>query len=97
MLSSQSVYVLRPLHLVGWAAEKPASFKAGVVAFSCSEPHGKFSQQILPLVVFGGLWCLLIKHLSVYWAVDPQYSFEVVWAGDLRLSCVYSLDHSASD
>jgi hypothetical protein len=73
-------------YLVGSAGEKPASFgQAGVVAFSCSEPHGKFSQQILPLVVFGGLWCLIIKHLSVYWAVDPQYSFG--WFGPVI--CAY--------
>jgi exosortase len=32
-------------------------------------------QRILPLVLFGALWCLLIKHLSVHWAVNPQYSF----------------------
>jgi exosortase len=57
------------------------------VAFSCSEPHRRFSQQILPLVVFGGLWCLLIKHLSVYWAVDPQYSFG--WFGPVI--CAYLL------
>ena len=32
-------------------------------------------QRILPLVLFGTLWYLLIKHLSVRWAVNPQYSF----------------------
>jgi exosortase len=32
-------------------------------------------QRILPLVLFGALWYLLIKHLSVHWAVNPQYSF----------------------
>src|SRR6266403_3112127 len=46
--------------------------------------HGKFLQQILPLVVFGGLWYMLIKHLSVYWAVDPQYSFG--WFGPVICS-----------
>ena len=51
-----------------------------------SEPHNRmfgtrrtFSQHFLPLVVFGGLWYLLIKHLSEYWAADPQYSFG--WFG----------------
>jgi exosortase len=29
----------------------------------------------LPLVVFGALWYLLIRHLSAYWIFDPQYSF----------------------
>jgi exosortase len=46
--------------------------------------HGKFLQQILPLVVFGSLWYMLIKHLSVYWAVDPQYSFG--WFGPVICS-----------
>jgi len=46
--------------------------------------HGKLLQQILPLVVFGGLWYVLIKHLSVYWAVDPQYSFG--WFGPVICS-----------
>src|SRR5258708_15961596 len=46
--------------------------------------HGKFLQRILPLVVFGGLWYTLIKHLSVYWAVDPQYSFG--WFGPVICS-----------
>jgi exosortase len=46
--------------------------------------HGKFLLQILPLVVFGGLWYMLIKHLSVYWAVDPQYSFG--WFGPVICS-----------
>ncbi len=46
--------------------------------------HGKLLQQILPLVVFGGLWYMLIKHLSVYWAVDPQYSFG--WFGPVICS-----------
>ena len=35
----------------------------------------KLLQRILPLVLFGTLWYLLIKHLSVRWAVNPQYSF----------------------
>jgi exosortase len=35
----------------------------------------KLLQRILPLVLFGALWYLLIKHLSVHWAVNPQYSF----------------------
>lgn len=32
-------------------------------------------QKLLLFVPFGVLWCLLIKHLSVHWAVNPQYSF----------------------
>ena len=47
--------------------------------------HGKFLQRILPFVVFGALWYLLIKHLSVYWAVNPQYSFG--WFGPVI--CAY--------
>jgi exosortase len=35
----------------------------------------KLLQRILPLVLFGALWYLLIKQLSVHWAVNPQYSF----------------------
>src|SRR6202162_6030914 len=32
-------------------------------------------ERILPFAVFGALWYLLIKHLSVFWALNPQYSF----------------------
>ena len=56
--------------------------------------HRKFLQRILPFVVFGALWYLLIKHLSVYWAVDAQYSFG--WFGPV-ICAFYSLDHSAPD
>jgi hypothetical protein len=49
------------------------------------EPLRKFQQSILPLVVFGTLWFLLIKNLSLYWAADPQYSFG--WFGPLL--CAY--------
>ena len=45
----------------------------------------KFLERILPFVVFGALWYLLIKHLSVYWAVNPQYSFG--WFGPVI--CAY--------
>jgi exosortase len=45
----------------------------------------KFKPSILPLVVFGVLWFLLIKNLSLYWAADPQYSFG--WFGPLL--CAY--------
>jgi hypothetical protein len=45
----------------------------------------KFQPAILPLLVFGALWFLLIKNLSLYWAVDPQYSFG--WFGPLL--CAY--------
>jgi exosortase len=29
----------------------------------------------LALAIFGGLWLLLFRHLSVHWSVNPQYSF----------------------
>jgi exosortase len=45
----------------------------------------KFQPLILPLVVFGALWFLLIKNLSLYWTADPQYSFG--WFGPLL--CAY--------
>jgi exosortase len=32
-------------------------------------------ERILPFAVFGALWYLLIKHLSAFWTLDPQYSF----------------------
>src|SRR5260370_42037145 len=32
-------------------------------------------ERILPFAVFGALWYLLIKHLSDFWTLDPQYSF----------------------
>ena len=35
----------------------------------------KFLEPILLFVVFGVAWYLLLKHLSVHWAVNPQYSF----------------------
>jgi exosortase len=47
--------------------------------------HRNFSQGILPLVVFGALWCLLTKHLSAHWATNPQYSFG--WFGPVI--CAY--------
>ena len=49
------------------------------------EKHRIFLPRILPLVVFSALWCLLIKHLSVHWAINPQYSFG--WFGPLI--CAY--------
>jgi hypothetical protein len=42
-------------------------------------------QRILSLVVFGALWCLLIKHLSLHWATNPEYSFG--WFGPIL--CAY--------
>jgi exosortase len=35
----------------------------------------KLLQRILPFAVFGALWYLLIKHLAVYWNLNPQNSF----------------------
>lgn len=45
----------------------------------------KFRPIILPLAVFGVLWFLLLKNLSLYWSADPQYSFG--WFGPLL--CAY--------
>lgn len=49
--------------------------------------YRKLLQRILPLAVFSGLWYLLIKHLSLYWAASPQYSFG--WFGPVL--CAYLL------
>ena len=35
----------------------------------------KFLERILPFAVFGALWYLLIRHLSIYWNLNPQYSY----------------------
>ena len=43
--------------------------------------------RILPFLVFGALWYLLIKHVSGYWTANPQYSFG--WFGPLI--CAYLL------
>ena len=32
-------------------------------------------RSLLPILLFGTLWGLLIQHLSVHWSVNPQYSF----------------------
>ena len=37
--------------------------------------YPNFLVRILPFAVFGTLWYLLIKYLSVYWNLNPQYSF----------------------
>jgi exosortase len=37
--------------------------------------YRKFFERLLPFAVFGALWYLLIKHLSAYWTLNPQYSF----------------------
>jgi exosortase len=37
--------------------------------------NGKLTQWILPFVVFGALWLMLITRLSLYWATYPQYAF----------------------
>jgi exosortase len=47
--------------------------------------YRKIFDGLLPLAVFAGLWCLLIKHLSAYWAANPQYGFG--WFGPLV--CAY--------
>jgi exosortase len=48
---------------------------------------GTFWRRILPFVVFGALWYLLIKHLSLYWTTDSQYSYG--WFGPVI--CLYLL------
>ncbi len=47
----------------------------------------KYWPRIFPFVVFGGLWWLLLTHLSLYWATNPEYSFG--WFGPLL--CAYLL------
>src|ERR1700674_1988553 len=47
--------------------------------------HRKFLPFILPFIVFGGLWYLLMTHLSLHWATNPQYSFG--WFGPVL--CAY--------
>ncbi|MBV8900544.1 MAG: exosortase/archaeosortase family protein [Verrucomicrobia bacterium] len=42
-------------------------------------------QGILPFVVVGALWCLLVAHLSVHWATNAEYSFG--WFGPVL--CAY--------
>jgi Transmembrane exosortase (Exosortase_EpsH) len=51
------------------------------------ENHQRLSARILPLIVFAALWFLLIKHLSLYWITDPQYSYG--WFGPVI--CAYLL------
>ena len=60
---------------------------AAPVNFLMVGTHGKFLQRILPFVVFGALWYLLIKHLSVYWAVPdcPGKERQVI----APTSCAY--------
>ena len=48
-------------------------------------PLKRFEPLILPFFVFGVLWFLLVKNLSLYWGADPQYSFG--WFGPLL--CAY--------
>jgi len=33
------------------------------------------NRRLLPLLIFGTLWAVLLRHLSVHWALNPQYSF----------------------
>jgi len=32
-------------------------------------------RNLLPFLVFGVLWGVLLRHLSVHWQLNPQYSF----------------------
>jgi exosortase len=34
-----------------------------------------FTQQIIPVAVFGALWLVLVADLSQHWATNPEYSF----------------------
>ena len=36
---------------------------------------GKLPESSVPFVVFGALWYMLFAQLSMYWAVEPEYSF----------------------
>jgi hypothetical protein len=58
---------------------------AGCVLCLMFASHRKFQPIILPLLIFGVLWFLLLKNLSLYWSADPQYSFG--WFGPLL--CAY--------
>jgi exosortase len=49
--------------------------------------YKKYWPQMLPFLVFAGLWFLPSKHLSVHWSVNPQYSFG--WFGPFI--CAYLL------
>ncbi len=51
----------------------------------CMLGNRKILQRILPFVVFGGLWYLLITHLSLHWATNSEYSFG--WFGPVL--CAY--------
>jgi exosortase len=42
-------------------------------------------QHVLPIVVIGVPWSMLIAHLSQHWTVDPQYSFG--WS--VPIICAY--------
>jgi exosortase len=46
-----------------------------------------FLDRILPVIVFGALWYLLIRHVSGYWTTNPQYSFG--WFGPLICSYLF--------
>jgi hypothetical protein len=41
----------------------------------------------MPFVTLGLLWCLLIKHLSLHWTLDPQYSFG--WFGPIMCGYLF--------
>ena len=43
--------------------------------FSKIRRQGDLAPWILPCVVFGALWSMLIAGLSPHWATNPQYSF----------------------
>ena len=43
--------------------------------FTKSWQAGSLRGLIVPLLVFGALWYLLIAQLSQFWAAVPEYSF----------------------
>jgi exosortase len=51
--------------------------------------YRKCLERVLPFAVFGALWYLLIKHLSAYWNLDPQYSFG--WFAPVICACLLSI------
>lgn len=40
--------------------------------------HWRWREHGLPLLVVGGLWYVLIRHLAVEWSINPQYNYG--WA-----------------
>jgi exosortase len=54
------------------ASDKERSRAEGL---SKSRPRRAAVQHLLPLMVFGALWCMLVALLSPQWSANPQYGF----------------------